>query len=119
MQLRGLRGESGLLEPSTVKTLHAKYSPIADEALGWDLQFTDAGDRISSKTGSAGTFFAVVILRESRDIGIGVLINAPDQKAAVAAARRLLGAYAPTPSSVPGNHFIRQPGAAHGPATVR
>lgn len=66
---------------------------LSRQALGWDLQLTASGERISIKTGSAGTFFAIAVVNPSRDVAIAVLLNAPDDKAALTVAGRLLKAY--------------------------
>lgn len=99
LHLRDLRGDSLLVKSATMDRLHAQYSTLASEALGWDLQITNSGERISIKTGSAGTFYALVFLSEKRDLGIAILINAPDTSAAFTAAGRLLAAYSPKTSS--------------------
>jgi D-alanyl-D-alanine carboxypeptidase len=76
--LRGLRGEDGLLRAATVAFLH---TPVGSYALGWGVS-TSAGERWSSHNGSAGTFYAVMMVSHDRDAAVVVVTNVGGTKAA-------------------------------------
>jgi CubicO group peptidase (beta-lactamase class C family) len=76
--LAGLRGDGRLGPRSMYRALHTP-DPPDDEggvgyALGWGVRETADGP-MSMHTGSADTFYAVVVLVPERDRGIGVFTN--------------------------------------------
>ncbi len=68
LHLRGLRGEDGLLRSATIRRLHA--APSGDYALGWNIH--PSGDQ---HLGSAGTFFAVVLVSPADDLAYALATN--------------------------------------------
>jgi CubicO group peptidase (beta-lactamase class C family) len=72
VHLAGLRGESSLVGAATFEKLH---QPIGEYALGWNAQ-TIEGLPASTHSGSAGTFYAGVIVYPPKNIAIVVAINA-------------------------------------------
>jgi CubicO group peptidase (beta-lactamase class C family) len=78
LHLRGLEGRDGLLKAETIKRLHTRVDETV--ALGWgevDLE----GAPASVHSGSGGTFFAVVALWPSRDLGVAVFANSGGDRA--------------------------------------
>jgi CubicO group peptidase (beta-lactamase class C family) len=71
--LRGLRGTSSILSAATFAHLHTPD----DEgfALGWGVQEFE-GARTSTHSGSAETFYAVVVIQPDRDLAVAVCANA-------------------------------------------
>jgi len=81
LHLKGLRGSDGLLAARSVQRLH---EPLADgTALGWGVREFE-GAQASVHSGSAGTFFAVVAVLPSRDLGIAVFANSGGDRATTA-----------------------------------
>jgi CubicO group peptidase (beta-lactamase class C family) len=79
LHLRGLRGEAPLLSAESFARLHS-----ADDegfALGWGVQDFE-GARSSVHSGSADTFYAVVVLQPDHDLAVAVLANAAGERAA-------------------------------------
>jgi CubicO group peptidase (beta-lactamase class C family) len=78
-QLAGLRGKGRLGSREMYRTLHAPDPPDAEDdvryALGWGVREGPNGP-ISQHTGSAETFYAVVVLETERDRGMAVVVNA-------------------------------------------
>jgi CubicO group peptidase (beta-lactamase class C family) len=76
--LAGLRGAGRLGTEAMYRELHAPDPPDDEDgpgfALGWGVRETDDGP-VSMHTGSADTFYAVVVLAPGRDLGIAVLAN--------------------------------------------
>ena len=77
-QLAGLAGHGRLGSATTYRALHQPDPPDdADDvgyALGWGVRIGSNGP-ISMHTGSAETFYAVVVLEPARDRGMAVLTN--------------------------------------------
>ena len=72
MHLKGCRAMDTLLKPDTVGFMH---EDIRGYALGWCV--IKKGDaKVSSHTGSAGTFYSVAALFPLRNFGIVVACNA-------------------------------------------
>lgn len=72
LHLAGLNGQAKLLKPTTFEKLH---KPIGEYALGWNAQEIK-GLPASTHSGSAGTFYAGVIVYPKKDIAIVIAINA-------------------------------------------
>ena len=66
--LRGLLGQADLLAPATVRRLHD--APVGEYALGWNVR--SFGDH---HLGSAGTFFATVIVSPEDDLVYAFVTN--------------------------------------------
>jgi hypothetical protein len=81
-QLRGARGEAGLLKPETYKILHTP--PLGgDYALGWGTAEREwGGGRVLTHNGSNTMNFAVVWAAPAKDFAVLVCVN---QDAALAA----------------------------------
>jgi CubicO group peptidase (beta-lactamase class C family) len=89
MHLRGLRGASALVSPETFRHLH---TPDEGYAYGWGVQQFE-GATASVHSGSADTFYAVVVLQAERDLAVATVTNAAGeraQKAAVELTRELV-----------------------------
>ncbi len=72
--LRGLEGKkSSFLSVETIRKLHSS-SMMDKYALGWGIAPVD-GVPSSSHTGSAGSFYAVVVLQPGRDVAVAVVTN--------------------------------------------
>jgi CubicO group peptidase (beta-lactamase class C family) len=73
LHLRGLRGAGSLLTADTFAHLHTPD----DEgfALGWGVQEFE-GARTSTHSGSADTFYAVVVVQPERDLAVAACANA-------------------------------------------
>ncbi len=77
MHLRGLQGTSALVSADTFTHLH---TPDAGYAFGWGVQqFEDA--TTSAHSGSADTFYAVVVLQADRDLAVATVTNAAGERA--------------------------------------
>lgn len=72
LHLRGLRGTSTLLDPSTFRHLH---TPTLGYAFGWAVSATGDGLQISFHAGSSDLFFAYMIVIPQLDIAAVVLAN--------------------------------------------
>ena len=99
MNLRGLRGEdSAFLSAKTIQRLHS--SPMHDQyALGWEIGLIN-GVRESTHSGSDGSFYALMGLRPSQDVGVAVVLNSAGSRsgaAARASLRSLLREYPAAP----------------------
>jgi CubicO group peptidase (beta-lactamase class C family) len=97
--LNVLEGKGGkFLSTETIKRLHT--SPLQDKfALGWGSQQVN-GVRSSVHTGSAGSFYAVVVLQPVRDIAVAVVANSGGDRSgtgSAAALKALLARYATAP----------------------
>ena len=88
--LRGLQGKEGqFLSVETVHKLHS--SAIKDKyAMGWGISPVN-GVISSSHTGSAGSFYVVVVLQPDRDVAVAVVANS-DGKRSQASVTRVLKA---------------------------
>jgi CubicO group peptidase (beta-lactamase class C family) len=86
MYLRGLQGhDTLLLKSATIKHLHTSpVSPADNSGLGWGVQMFD-GAPASAHAGSAGTFYAVMIIQPTRDLGAVVFTNAGGERGSAAA----------------------------------
>lgn len=84
MNLQGLRGENnGFLSTKTIAHLHS--SPMHDHyALGWGVSQIN-GVLSSTHSGSDGSFYALVALQPSRDIGVAVVLNSSGERSSEAA----------------------------------
>jgi D-alanyl-D-alanine carboxypeptidase len=96
MNLKGLRGEdSAFLSAKTIQRLHS--STMQDQyALGWETRQID-GVPESTHNGSDGSFYVLVVLQPSRDVGVAVVLNSSGERsweAAHAASKALLTRYA-------------------------
>ena len=93
-QLRGLRGEDGLLKSETIQALHDPGSyENANYAGGWVLEQDEAGNTIHWHNGSMGTFYAMVRLDPARNRAAVVLQNTfhpPSQSIALLLAQALM-----------------------------
>lgn len=89
-QLRGARGEAGLLKPETYKTLHTP--PFGgDYALGWATAEREwGGGKVLTHNGSNNMNFAVVWAAPARDFAVLVCVNQDAAKAADEAAGALI-----------------------------
>ena len=76
LHLRGLRGKPAVLKAETFKKLH---EPIGDYALGWNRQMV-RDLPASTHSGSAGTFYAGIMVYFEKDIAIVIQINASGGK---------------------------------------
>ena len=72
LHLRGLEGRPELLSSASFTRMH---TPNGDYALGWVVQLID-GVKSSAHEGSAGTFYAIVVVQPTRDLAVVVLTNA-------------------------------------------
>jgi D-alanyl-D-alanine carboxypeptidase len=72
LHLAGLTGRAKLLKPDTFEKLH---KPIGEYALGWNAQVV-RGLPASTHSGSAGTFYAGIMVYYKKDIAIVIAINA-------------------------------------------
>ncbi len=102
MNLKGLRGEdSAFLSAKTIQRLHS--STMQDQyALGWEVSQID-GVPSSTHDGSDGSFYAVVALQPSRDVGVAVALNSSgvrSAKAARASLRALMNEWASAPQKI-------------------
>jgi CubicO group peptidase (beta-lactamase class C family) len=91
--LRGLRGRPDLLRPETYHFLHEPVGKTAQGtgyALGWGITELD-GVPTHAHSGSAGTFYARVVLQPTRDLAVAVVTNAGDEDAGTAAREALRG----------------------------
>jgi CubicO group peptidase (beta-lactamase class C family) len=78
LHLAGLQGEPSVLSAQSFAHLHA-----ADDegfALGWGVQEFE-GAQSSVHSGSADTFYAVVVLQAERDLAVAVVANAAGERA--------------------------------------
>jgi CubicO group peptidase (beta-lactamase class C family) len=77
MHLRGLQGIPGLVGVETFRHLHT-----ADQgyAYGWGVQQFE-GTTTSVHSGSADTFYAVVVLQAERDLAVAAVTNAAGERA--------------------------------------
>jgi CubicO group peptidase (beta-lactamase class C family) len=71
LHLQGQRGAPRLLKAATFTKLH---EPIGDYALGWNRQ-TVKGLPASTHSGSAGTFYAGIMIYPQKDIAVVIFIN--------------------------------------------
>ncbi len=99
MNLKGLRGEnSAFLSAKTIQRLHT--STTHDQyALGWGTSQID-GVPESTHAGSDGSFYALVALQPSRDMGVAVVLNSSGERSSEAAdalLNALLKKYAAAP----------------------
>lgn len=99
MNLKGLRGEDSVVLPAkTIQRLHS--SAMHDQyALGWEVSQVD-GVPQSTHNGSDGSFYALVALQPSRDVGVAVVLNSAGERSWEAAdelLRDLLIKYAARP----------------------
>lgn len=99
MNLQGLRGEDiAFLSAKTIHRLHS--SPMHDRyALGWGVSQID-GVPSSTHSGSDGSFYALVALQPSRDIGVAVVLNSAGDRSSRAsdtALNTLLARYGARP----------------------
>jgi CubicO group peptidase (beta-lactamase class C family) len=72
LHLAGLNGQAKFLKPATFEKLH---KPIGEYALGWNAQVIQ-GLPASTHSGSAGTFYAGVIIYPKKNIAVVIAINA-------------------------------------------
>ncbi len=89
LHLRGLRGTSTFLDPTTFQTLH---TPTDEYALGW-AAVEAGGARFSFHAGGTDLFYAVMVVVPDADRAAVVMINAdnPDiEDAAIVLASQLL-----------------------------
>ena len=77
MHLRGLRGHASLVEAVTFRRLH---TPDDGFAYGWGVQEFE-GATTSAHSGSADTFYAVVVLQAERDLAVAAIANAAGERA--------------------------------------
>lgn len=93
LHLRGLRGEDGLLRAETVRRLHRRAVDLPLETnaagllgfgYGWAQLRTAQGRVLSWHNGSAGTFFAWMVVDPERDVAVVVCTNAGNGEAACA-----------------------------------
>jgi CubicO group peptidase (beta-lactamase class C family) len=95
---RGIAGTAGLLKPATYARMHA-LEPEAS-ALGWGVRKRD-GFTTSSHSGSAETFYAIVMVSHDDGLEIAILSNSPDAVPATAIFRAVWNRFraaAPPPS---------------------
>ena len=71
LHLTGLRGKPSVLTAATFKKLH---EPIGDYALGWNRQVI-RDLPASTHSGSAGTFYAGIMIYPGKDVAIVIAIN--------------------------------------------
>jgi CubicO group peptidase (beta-lactamase class C family) len=77
MHLRGLQGTSALVTAETFRHLH---TPAEGYAFGWGVQQFE-GATTSVHSGSADTFYAVVVLQAERDLAVATVANAAGKRA--------------------------------------
>lgn len=91
-QLRGLRGQAQFLSADGFAEIHR---PDRGYAMGWMGGQWD-GKRATFHNGSAGTFFAIMILVPENDLGVVVMANAGNaEKACEAVMRDMLQRFGP------------------------
>jgi D-alanyl-D-alanine carboxypeptidase len=71
LHLQGLRGTPRLLKSETFAKLH---QPIGEYSLGWNRQIL-RGLAADTHSGSAGTFYAGILMIPEKDIAIVIFIN--------------------------------------------
>jgi len=71
LHLQGLRAKPRLLKADTFKKLH---TPIGEYSLGWNRQLL-RGLAADTHSGSAGTFYAGIVMVPEKDIAVVILIN--------------------------------------------
>jgi D-alanyl-D-alanine carboxypeptidase len=76
LHLAGLNGSPILLKAAMFEKLH---QPHGEYALGWNAQQIQ-GSRASTHSGSAGTFYAGMIVYPQKDIAVVIAINAAGKK---------------------------------------
>ncbi len=76
MHLAGLRGKPRVLKAATFQKLH---EPIGEYALGWNHQIV-RGLPASTHSGSAGTFYAGIMVYPQKDIAIVIFINISNKR---------------------------------------
>ena len=72
LHLAGLNGQAKLLKTVTFEKLH---KPIGEYALGWNAQIIK-GLPASTHSGSAGTFYAGIMVYPKKNIAVVIAINA-------------------------------------------
>ena len=77
MHMGGLQGTPGLVSADTFRRLH---TPDEGFAYGWGVQQFE-GATTSVHSGSADTFYAVVVLQAERDLAVATVANAADERA--------------------------------------
>ena len=83
---RGIAGQRGLLKPETYKRMHA-LEPEGS-SLGFGVRKRD-GFTTSSHSGSAETFYAIVMVSHEDGLEIAILVNSPDAVPATALFRAI------------------------------
>ena len=100
-QLRGLRGQAQFLSEAGFNAIH---TPDRGYAMGWMGGQWD-GQRATFHNGSAGTFFAIMILVPGHDMGVVVMANSGNAEEACEAVMRDMlkrfGPQDPGPGPVP------------------
>ena len=76
LHLAGLNGRPMLLKASTFQKLH---QPVGEYAFGWNAQVIK-GLPASTHSGSAGTFYAGILIYPQKNIAIVIFINVANQK---------------------------------------
>jgi CubicO group peptidase (beta-lactamase class C family) len=74
-QARGLAGMPALLKPATYARLHAAMPE--NSSLGWGVRMRD-GHAVSQHSGSAETFYAVVMIGHDDGLEVALMLNSPD-----------------------------------------
>ena len=95
---RGIAGKGGLLKPATYARMHALQPE--GSALGWGVRKRD-GFTTSVHSGSAETFYAIVLVSHEDGLELAILCNSPDSVPSTAifrAAWQRFRAAAPPPS---------------------
>lgn len=72
--LKGLAGEDGVLRAETVQRLHST-APTQGYAGGWMVERRDDGSELHWHNGSAGTFYALVVLEPRADRAVVLATN--------------------------------------------
>jgi CubicO group peptidase (beta-lactamase class C family) len=80
LHLNGVDGKAGLVRPETIRVMHTKR---LRGGLGWGVS-TLLGHDVSTFSGSAGTFIAMIALVHDADLAVMVAGNAGDADAEAA-----------------------------------
>ncbi len=95
--LLGLRGQPTILHPESIQFLHTKKDGA--HGLGWGIQ-EFMGHQVSVHTGSADTFFVVVLIAPDADFGIAIGTNIwgeDVEKGCIALLKELTSQHLPAP----------------------
>jgi CubicO group peptidase (beta-lactamase class C family) len=78
LHLLGFDGKAGILRPETFRTMHTKR---LRGGLGWGVSALLGHEPVSTFSGSAGTFLAMIVLVHDSDLAVIVAANSADDAA--------------------------------------